>query len=136
MRQWATKYSCWEIMSLVWTAYASLSAASHSSDPLVFSSNGPQAQKFVETTVTKIPIWLEVLTPVTMKMAVFWIVAPCRLVWVYQHSRGLYCLHHQGDDGSSTDLWNVGKLISFYMVQHPRRQPSSKIPINKCYYQP
>jgi hypothetical protein len=31
-----------------------------------------------------------------MKMAVFWVVAPCTLVWVYQRFRGLYCLHHQG----------------------------------------
>jgi hypothetical protein len=29
-------------------------------------------------------------------MAVFWVVAPCRLVWLYQRFRGLYCLHHQG----------------------------------------
>jgi hypothetical protein len=25
-----------------------------------------------------------------------WIVAPCRLVWVYRRFRGLYCHHHQG----------------------------------------
>jgi hypothetical protein len=29
-------------------------------------------------------------------MAVFWVVAPCKLVGVYQRSRGLCCLHHQG----------------------------------------
>jgi hypothetical protein len=33
-----------------------------------------------------------------MKMAVFWIVAPCSLVEVYQRFRGPYCLHHQGDE--------------------------------------
>jgi hypothetical protein len=33
-----------------------------------------------------------------MKMAVFWTVAPCRLVWVYRRLRGLYCLHYQGDE--------------------------------------
>jgi hypothetical protein len=32
-----------------------------------------------------------------LKMAVFWIVVPCRLLWVYQRFRRLYCLHHQGD---------------------------------------
>jgi hypothetical protein len=42
-------------------------------------------------------VWLEVLTAVTMKMAVFWVVAPCGLVRVYHSFRGLYCLHHQGD---------------------------------------
>jgi hypothetical protein len=31
------------------------------------------------------------------KMAVFWVVAPCSLVKVYQRFRGPCCLHHQGD---------------------------------------
>jgi hypothetical protein len=76
-------------------------------------------------------ICLEISTAMTMKMAVFWVVAPCRLVWVYQLFTGLYCLHHQGDfhqrpdDGGSTDLWNVGKLIPVYTVLQPTRQPSS-----------
>jgi hypothetical protein len=30
-----------------------------------------------------------------MKMAVFWVVAPCSLVEVYQRFRGPCCLHHQ-----------------------------------------
>jgi hypothetical protein len=39
------------------------------------------------------------------KMAVFWVVAPCSLVEVYQRFRGPCCLHHQGDnDGGSKDL--------------------------------
>jgi hypothetical protein len=33
-----------------------------------------------------------------MKMAVFWVVAQCSLVEVYQRFRGPCCLHHQGDD--------------------------------------
>jgi hypothetical protein len=32
------------------------------------------------------------------KMAVFWVVAPCSLVEVYQRFRCPCCLHHQGDD--------------------------------------
>jgi hypothetical protein len=36
---------------------------------------------------------------VSMKMAVFWVVAPCSLVEVYQRFRGPRCLHHQGYDG-------------------------------------
>jgi hypothetical protein len=32
-----------------------------------------------------------------MKTAVFWVVAPCSLVEVYQRFRGTCCLHHQGD---------------------------------------
>jgi hypothetical protein len=45
---------------------------------------------------------------VSMKMAVFWVVAPYNLVEVYQRFRGPCCLHHQGDDdcpdGGSKDL--------------------------------
>jgi hypothetical protein len=32
-----------------------------------------------------------------LKMAVFWVVAPCSLLEVYQRFRGPCCLHHQGD---------------------------------------
>jgi hypothetical protein len=32
--------------------------------------------------------------------ALFWVSAPCRLAWVSQRFRGLYCLHHQGDEKS------------------------------------
>jgi hypothetical protein len=39
-----------------------------------------------------------VLTAVSMKMAVFWVVAPCSLVEVYRRFRGSCCLHHQGDE--------------------------------------
>jgi hypothetical protein len=69
---------------------------------------------------------------VILKKAVFWVIAPCRLVWIYRCFRGLYCLHHPSDyhpdDGGSTDLWNVGngKLIPVYMPQWPRRQPSTQ----------
>jgi hypothetical protein len=51
-----------------------------------------------------------------MKMAVFWVVAPCSLVEVYQRFRGPCCLHHRPDDGDSKDLWNVGKLLPDYTV--------------------
>jgi hypothetical protein len=33
-----------------------------------------------------------------LKMAVFWVVASCSLVDVYQRFRGPCCLHHQGDE--------------------------------------
>jgi hypothetical protein len=38
----------------------------------------------------------EVLTATSMKMAVFWDVAPCSLVDTDRRFRGAYCLHHQG----------------------------------------
>jgi hypothetical protein len=34
----------------------------------------------------------------TLKIAVFWVVAPRSLVEVYQRFRGPSCLHHQGDE--------------------------------------
>jgi hypothetical protein len=42
-------------------------------------------------------VGFEVFTAVSMKMAVFWVVAPCSLVEVYRRFRGPCCLHHQGD---------------------------------------
>jgi hypothetical protein len=43
------------------------------------------------------PYGFEVLTAVSMKIAVFWVVAPCSLVEVYQRFSSPCCLHHQGD---------------------------------------
>jgi hypothetical protein len=42
-------------------------------------------------------VGFEVFTAVSMKMAVFWVVAPCSLVEFYQRFKGPCCLHHQGD---------------------------------------
>jgi hypothetical protein len=47
-------------------------------------------------------VGFEVLMVVSTKMAVFWVVAPCSLVEVYQRFRGPCCLHHQGTDGTTT----------------------------------
>jgi hypothetical protein len=43
------------------------------------------------------PVGFEVLTAVSTKMAVFWVVAPYSLVEVYQRFRGPCCFRHQGD---------------------------------------
>jgi hypothetical protein len=43
------------------------------------------------------PVRFEVLTAASMKMAVFWVVAPRNLVEVYRRFRGTCCLHHHGD---------------------------------------
>jgi hypothetical protein len=48
-----------------------------------------------------------------MKMAVFWAVAPCRLVEVYQDDEGIMY------------LLNGGKLLPYCTPVQPRRQPSS-----------
>jgi hypothetical protein len=69
---------------------------------------------------------------VGLKMAVFWVVAPCRPVEVYRRFKGACCLHHQGDecpdDGGRKHLWNVGKLLPDYTTQQPTTQPSSYWP--------
>jgi hypothetical protein len=52
------------------------------------------------------------VSSISLKMAVFWVVAPCSLVEVYQRFRGACCLYHQGD----------------YTAQQPRRQQSSYSP--------
>jgi hypothetical protein len=42
----------------------------------------------------------QVLTAASIKMSVFWIVAPCILVEVFRRFKGACCLHHQGDHRS------------------------------------
>jgi hypothetical protein len=58
--------------------------------------------------VTRSPVgsrpWVLWQTPPISKMAVFWVVAPCSLVEVYQRFRGPCCLHHQGDEYSDSHL--------------------------------
>jgi hypothetical protein len=56
----------------------------------------------------------EVLTAVSMETAVFWVVAPCRLVQVYRRFRGLYCLHLQG--GNYTTCCSI--LEGRYCLSH------------------
>jgi hypothetical protein len=68
------------------------------------------------STWSTISIRFSVGVGICMKMAVFWVVAPCSLVEVHQCFRGPCCLHHQGDthhpdDGGSKHLWNIGKLL-------------------------
>jgi hypothetical protein len=53
----------------------------------------------------------QVFTAVSMKVAVFWVVAPCSLVKVYWYSRGA-CYLHQGNE-----LWSDGS--SKVMSHHP-----------------
>jgi hypothetical protein len=46
-----------------------------------------------------------------LKMTVFWAIAPCSAVEAYL------------DDGGSKRLWNVGKLLSDYMLQQTNSPP-------------
>jgi hypothetical protein len=49
-------------------------------------------------------IGFEILMVVRMKMAVFYVVAPCSLVEVYQRFRLTCCLHYRPDDRGSKYL--------------------------------
>jgi hypothetical protein len=49
---------------------------------------------FTAYTVLNTIVGFEVLTAVSTKIAVFWVVATCSLVEVYQRFRGTCCLHH------------------------------------------
>jgi hypothetical protein len=47
-----------------------------------------------------------------MKMAVFWVVAPCGLVEVYRSFRDVCCLHHQGDEALRPDNGDTKHLCN------------------------
>jgi hypothetical protein len=51
-----------------------------------------------------------------MKMAVFWVVAPCSLVEVYRHFRG---------NALMMEAASTSKLLPGYTALQPRRQSSS-----------
>jgi hypothetical protein len=43
-----------------------------------------------------------------LKMPIFWNIVSCNLVNVDRSLKATYCLHHQGNDGGSKRLLNVG----------------------------
>jgi hypothetical protein len=51
-----------------------------------------------------------------MKIAVFWVVAPCSLVEVYQRFRDPCCLHHQGDALMMEATRTSKTLVNFYQT--------------------
>lgn len=46
----------------------------------------------------------EVVTVMSMNMAVFCDIAPCSVIDILCHFRGVYCLHRQYGDGDSKHL--------------------------------
>jgi hypothetical protein len=60
----------------------------------------------------------EVLTAVSTKMAVFWVVAPCSVVEVYQRFRGPCCLHHQGDGATTQKTAIFVMCLGFFFETH------------------
>jgi hypothetical protein len=63
---------------------------------------------------TVINVGFEVLTAVSTKMDVFWVVAPCSLVEVYQRFRGPCCFHHQGGSPTVINLRVVQTAGGFF----------------------
>jgi hypothetical protein len=63
-------------------------------------------------------VWLAVPTAVTTKMAVFWVVAPCRPVCVYQSFRGPYCLHLQCNETREAVQTSETLVISYQSIRH------------------
>jgi hypothetical protein len=57
----------------------------------------------------------QVLTASSMKMAVFYVVAPCSLV-VYRRFKGANCLHHQGSSPCQTTRRSSPEDSHFHML--------------------
>jgi hypothetical protein len=76
-------------------------------------------------------VGFEVLTAMSTKIAVFWVVAPCSLVEVYRRFRGPCCLHHQGDWSPSTRLHGARTqktaiyLLDAFPIQNGLKQGNS-----------
>jgi hypothetical protein len=71
-------------------------------------------------------VTIAVLTATSMKMTVFWDVAPCRLVETYRRFRGA-CLIAFTDDGGSKHLWNVGQFLKDYKTQYTSYSPTLEL---------
>jgi hypothetical protein len=72
----------------------------NSADEIRTHKHGPPEHKEQDSRSKKNGIKMmrfQVLMAASMKMTVFWVVAPCSLVEVYRRLRGACCLHHQGD---------------------------------------
>jgi hypothetical protein len=67
-------------------------------------------ESYMKTEIyTNLIVGFEVLTAVSMKIAVFWVVAPCSLVEVYQRFRGPIALMMEAARTSET-------LVNFYQT--------------------
>jgi hypothetical protein len=108
-RVWRTNSVYWQ---LSWNRQQSLE--------VVWSAPHCVTQKLASFTATKSSKEPYFPTIYFLKMAVFWVVAPCRLVWVYRRFRGLYCLHHQGDEAVQTSE----KLVNSHQSS-PRYNPEA-----------
>jgi hypothetical protein len=67
-----------------------------------------------------VSVGFEVLTAVSKKIAVFWVVAPCSLVEVYQRFRGPCCLHQPRRQQSSYTVSDYEKIQSYWQRNETR----------------
>jgi hypothetical protein len=68
------------------------------------------------------------------EMAVFWIVAQCSLVEVYQRFRGPCCLHHQGDEyfALKMEIARTSETsVNFYQTTRRYNQEDSHLRIHR-----
>jgi hypothetical protein len=73
-----------------------------------------------------IKVGFEVLTAVSTKMAVFWVVAPCSVVGVYQRFRGPCCLIALMMEAARTSE----TLVNFYQTTRRYNPEDSHL---RCY---
>jgi hypothetical protein len=70
------------------------------------------------------------------KTTVFWVVAPCSLVEVYQRFRGPCCLHHQGDERIIALMMEAAKtsetLVKFYQTTRRYNPEDSHLRTHRC----
>jgi hypothetical protein len=63
-------------------------------------------------------VGFQVITAACMKMAVFWVVAPCSVIEACRRFRGASCLHHLGDDSHLQHLTYLG-FFYIYKIRNP-----------------
>jgi hypothetical protein len=74
----------------------------------------------------------QVLTAKSVKMAVFWGVAPCSLVEVYCRFRGAYCLHHHSD--ALATQYNIpSSITSLFVAETGGRSAPVHYGSNRCW---
>jgi hypothetical protein len=67
--------------------------------PIVRRNQGPELESARPVIDNFFPYpYILLSSSYMLKIAVFWVVAPCSLVEIYQRFRRPCCLHHQGDE--------------------------------------
>jgi hypothetical protein len=72
---------------------------------------------------------------IILRWAVFWVVAPCSLVEIYQRFRGPCCLHYQGDESLIALMMEAAKssetLVNFYQTTRRYNPEDSDLRTNR-----